>query len=373
MKKENDNWYHIDNIGEVDTPALVLYPARITENIRQLKNMTGDVNRLRPHVKTNKCKETIDLMIDAGLYKFKCATIPEAETLAACQAKEILLAYQPVGPRLERLLTLMKQYPSTTFACLVDNMDTAREIADACSRNGITLNVYIDIDLGMHRTGIVPGEAALQLYSFCADQPHLRIKGLHAYDGHIRNADIRERTTVCNEAFAAAQELKERIVSMGLPEPVIIAGGSPTFPIHAQRGDVECSPGTFIYWDHGYSTICPEQPFLPAAVLVTRVISTPGDTRICLDLGHKGVAAENPLQNRAHFLNATGLTPVSQSEEHLVMEAGPDHGYKVGDVLYALPFHVCPTVALYERAYVAENNKITGEWKTIARDRRISV
>ncbi|HYF31289.1 MAG TPA: D-TA family PLP-dependent enzyme [Chitinophagaceae bacterium] len=369
--KQAKEWYVIDNIDEVDSPALVLYPERINENIRQAMRMAGNVHRLRPHVKTNKCRETMELMTGRGIYKFKCATIPEAETLAMCNAKDVLLAYQPVAPRLERLISLIKEYPSTKFSCLVDNKASARLISEACRNANVQLSVYIDLDLGMHRTGIAPGEATLELYAYCAEQSNIQPVGLHAYDGHIRNPDINDRTIACNDAFAGVIKLKELIVSRELPEPIIIAGGSPTFPIHALREGVECSPGTFIYWDHGYATMCPEQPFLPAAVLVTRVISTPGHTRICLDLGHKGVAAENPLSSRAHFLNAQGLVPVSQSEEHLVMEAGPNHGYNVGDVLYALPFHVCPTVALYERAYVAENNRITGEWKTIARDRKL--
>ena len=371
MEQETNSWYHIRNIEKVDSPALILYPQRITENIQSIKSMIDNVDRLRPHVKTNKCKETITLMINAGIHKFKCATIPEAETLAACNAKEILLAYQPTQPRLERLIELVKKYPLIKFSCLVDNQETAKTISNACNSEGIQLPVYLDIDLGMHRTGIAPGDEALSLYEFCANQPGITPVGLHAYDGHIRNADIRERTAICDEAFAAVELLKARIMQKGFPEPIIVAGGSPTFPIHASRKEIECSPGTFIYWDHGYSLGCAEQPFLPAAVLVTRVISTPGDTRICLDLGHKGVAAENELSKRAFFLSAPKLTPVAQSEEHLVLEAGPGHGYKVGDVLYALPYHVCPTVALYERAYIAENNMITGEWKTIARDRRL--
>lgn len=371
MEQETNSWYHIRNIEQVDSPALILYPERIAENIQLLKSMIDDVDRLRPHVKTNKSKEAMQMMVDAGITKFKCATIPEAETLAETGAKDILLAYQPVAPRLRRLISLIKEYPAINFACLVDNKASAQIISDACSKENIKLPVYLDLDLGMHRTGIDPGEQAVELYAFCATLPGITPVGLHAYDGHIRNADIGERTMVCNEAFATVEFLQSRIMAKGFPAPVIIAGGSPTFPIHAARKQVECSPGTFIYWDKGYSTICTEQPFQTAAVLATRVISTPGDTRICLDLGHKGVAAENELAKRVFFLNATNLKPVLQSEEHLVLEAGENHGYKVGDVLYGIPFHVCPTIALYERAYVAEDNIITGEWRTIARDRRI--
>lgn len=364
-------WYQIKNINEIDTPALLLYPERIAENIRLLKSMIDDPMRLRPHIKTNKCMETVSMLISEGISKFKCATIAEAEMLAMCNAKDVLLAYQPVGPRIERLLEVIKTYPATKFSCVTDNMGTAQQIEDACARENIRLAVFIDLDVGMHRTGIEPGEGALELYAFCAAQKYIYPAGLHAYDGHLCGADLAERTVECNKSFAQVEELRDKIIARGLPEPLIVAGGSPSFPIHAGRKGIECSPGTFIYWDRQYSVSCPELAFLPAAVLITRVVSLPGETRVCLDLGHKAVASENEIFNRAYFLNAPNLTPAGQSEEHFMIEAGEHHGHKVGDVLYALPFHVCPTVALHERSYVVRDNRVIGEWKHIARDRRI--
>lgn len=137
--------------------------------------------------------------------------------------------------------------------------------------------------------------------------------------------------------------------------------------------NIECSPGTFIYWDKGYLDAFTEQNFMPAALVLTRVISLPDETKICVDAGHKSVASENELDKRITFFNAPNLVPVSQSEEHLVLEAGENHNFKVGDVLYGLPYHICPTVALYERAITIENNEATGEWKTVARDRKINI
>jgi D-threonine aldolase len=128
-----------------------------------------------------------------------------------------------------------------------------------------------------------------------------------------------------------------------------------------------------LYWDKGYSDLCPEQPFLPAALLITRVISLPDTTKLCLDLGHKSVASENDITKRVMFLNAPELIPLGQSEEHLVVEAGENHIYKVGDVLYGLPYHICPTVALYEKVFTVENGIVIGEWRTIARDRFITL
>jgi D-serine deaminase-like pyridoxal phosphate-dependent protein len=128
-----------------------------------------------------------------------------------------------------------------------------------------------------------------------------------------------------------------------------------------------------VYWDSGYGAAFDEQQFLPAALVVTRVVSLPDDTKICVDLGHKSIASENVLDKRVTFLNAPQLKPVSHSEEHLVLEAGLNHDFKVGDVLYGVPHHICPTVALYERAITIENKKISGEWRNIARDRKINI
>jgi len=312
-------------------------------------------------------------MMHSGILKFKCATIAEAEMLAMVNAPDVLLAYQPVGPKLKRFLALIKKYPSTKFSCLVDNLAAAKSIAEAAVENEVEVPVYIDLNVGMNRTGIVPGDGAIQLYESLAMVKGVQITGLHAYDGHIRTAAIQERAIECDKAFEPVDAMQQKLVEKGFGLPVIIAGGSPTFPIHAKRKHIECSPGTFIYWDKGYHDLCPEQHFTFAALVISRIISLPDETKLCLDLGHKSISAENDLGRRVYFLNAPELKFLSHSEEHLVAEAGAGHSYKVGDVLYGLPFHICPTCALYERALTVENNENKGEWKIIARDRKINV
>ncbi|MDP4283422.1 MAG: D-TA family PLP-dependent enzyme [Bacteroidota bacterium] len=374
MKVETLNeWYHINNIQEIDSPALVVYPDRVTENIRVLLSMIDDPKRLRPHVKTHKTIEATELMMRAGIHKFKCATIAEAEMLAMAKAPDVLLAYQPEEPKLKRLISLIGLFPDTLFSCLVDNIVSAKIIAETAMENGIEIPVYIDLNVGMNRTGIIPGDKAIALYKQCADFNGIKPIGLHEYDGHIRTNDFQKRTIECNSAFETVENMQQQLLKYGFPEPVIIAGGSPTFPIHAKRKNIECSPGTFIYWDKGYQVSCPEQHFSPAALVISRVISLPDETKICLDLGHKSISAENELSKRVYFLNAPELKFISQSEEHLVAEVTMGHSYQVGDVLYGIPFHICPTCALYERALTIQNNKVSGEWKTIARDRRITI
>jgi D-threonine aldolase len=373
VKEKISEWYHIENIESVDSPALIIYPGRVAQNISTLKTMVDDIKRLRPHVKTHKTKEATLLMMHAGINKFKCATIAEAEMLAMVNAADVVLAYQPQGPKLERFMALIKKYPATKFSCLIDNLDSAKSIAGRAIEMDVEVPVYIDLNVGMNRTGIAPGDSAIKLYESCAGVNGIQLTGLHVYDGHIRDRDIQQRSIECDKAFEQVEAMQQQLVEKGFARPVIVAGGSPTFPIHAKRKDIEVSPGTFIFWDKGYQDVCPEQHFVFAALVISRIISLPDETKICLDLGHKSVAAENELQRRVYFLNAPGLKFLSHSEEHLVAEAGAGHSYKVGDVFYGLPFHVCPTCALYERAMIVENNEVTGEWKIIARDKKISV
>jgi D-threonine aldolase len=373
-----ESWYEIENMDELDTPALVVYPDRVRQNIARAIGMVGNAVRLRPHVKTHKSPAVTRLMQDAGIRRFKCATIAEAEMLAVAAAPDVLLAYQPVGPKIGRLVKLIRQYPATTFSCLIDHPDAAAAMSKVFRDAGLVVPVYLDLNVGMDRTGIAPGPDALTLYQKALALEGIDPVGLHVYDGHIRDTDPEALKARCDEAFGSVLMLRTAIAALPVAEGgrdlTIIAGGSPTFPVHAGRAaEIQCSPGTFVYWDKGYGDQFPGQPFTPDALVVTRVISLRGDTRLCLDLGHKSIAAENELGRRVFFLNGPELRAVGQSEEHLVVEAGPGHGYRIGDVLYGVPYHICPTVALYERAVTIEAGRAAGEWKNVARDRKISV
>lgn len=370
---EQHKWFHVSNVEEIDSPALLIFPERVKANIQTAIKMISDVNRLRPHVKTHKCADVARLMMDAGIYKFKCATIAEAEMLGISKAKDVLLAYQPIGPKLKRFIELIKKYPGTQFSCLTDNIISATEQSKAFAEAGLKVPVYIDLNVGMNRTGIDPGDEAMALYAYCASANGIEVKGLHAYDGHIRDIDFASKKKNCDAAFAKVENLAQKIESSGLSKPIIIAGGSPAFSVHCKREKIECSPGTFIYWDKGYADICPEQEFVPAAILITRVVSIPSEGKICTDLGHKSVAPENEIIKRVFFPEFDPLTAVGQSEEHLVLENKNNHAFKPGDILYGIPYHICPTVALYESVKIIENEKYVDDWKNIARDRKITV
>lgn len=376
------NWYTLKDVENIDSPALLVYKDRVQHNIRHVLTMVKDPAQLRPHVKTNKMAEVCKMMMDAGIKKFKAASIAEAEMLGMVGAEDVLLAYQPVKPKFLRLLKLISAYPGTKYSCLIDNIDSARMFS-ARIESGLTgigsvsvriqsgLTVFIDLNVGMNRTGIKPA-LAYDLFKELPDLPGIEFGGFHAYDGHIRDYDLTERTAHCDRDFKEAEELRNRMNQEGYGLPLLVAGGSPTFAIHSAKRNTECCPGTFIFWDKGYHDALPEQDFQYAALVLSRVISLPDENKICIDLGHKSVASENDLQKRVYFLNHPDLKPSGQSEEHMVIETGKGHSFKIGDVLYALPIHICPTVALYDHALIVEEGDVTDSWKVIARDRRIN-
>ena len=369
-------WYRIENEDEVPSPSLLIYPDRVKANIdRMIEIANGDASRLRPHVKTHKMGEVVKLQLEAGIKKFKCATIAECEMTAEAGAPDVLLAYQPVGPNIDRLAKLAEKFPDTSFAAVVDDPDIAADISKRFASEPKPLRVFVDIDCGMHRTGTSPGKIAMVLCEELEGLKGVEYAGLHIYDGHIHDEGVRDRETRWKEDFVAVKELIAELKGAGFEPLVIIGGGSPTFGIHASHESWECSPGTTLLWDAGYGSHFPDLGFQSAAMLLTRVISKPGANRVCVDLGHKAVSAEHPIKDRVRLQNKlSDATPVMQSEEHLVLEFASTDQIQVGDVIYGMPWHICPTVALHGEAVVIEGGRATGEtWSVRARNRKISV
>tara|TARA_R110002167_G_scaffold285777_1_gene490810 strand:- start:615 stop:1727 length:1113 start_codon:yes stop_codon:yes gene_type:complete len=369
---QKSSWYSLKNPEEVVSPSLLVYPDRIQHNIELMISMIGDVNRLRPHVKTYKNADIISMQMARGINKFKCATIAEAELLGNCNAPDILLAMQPIGPNANRFLKLIKKYPNSKFSTIIDNLTMLSILGDLAKANTIKIHLWVDINNGMNRTGIAPDKKALELYKQLYNHPNLKAEGLHVYDGHLRNTDLKKREADCNTAFEEVELLKKSIEDQDIPSPKIVAGGSPTFPFHCKRKNVECSPGTTLLWDMGYGAQFPEMNFLPAAVLITRIVSKPTTGILCFDLGHKSVAPEMPFP-RIEFLDLEHSNQISQSEEHLVVEYDDLTIPEVGDVHYAIPKHICPTVAKYDILTVVKDGAIIDHWVVTARTHKLTI
>lgn len=366
-------WYHVENEADIPSPALLFYRSRIEHNLQLMLKIAGDAKRLRPHVKTHKCAEIIAMQIELGITKFKAATIAEAEMCAAVGATDVLLAMPCVGINAHRLAELALKFPDTQFSNIADAEETIRFLASAAQQHKVTLGVFIEIDCGMARTGIVPSDEAAMLAHVIKDTPMLQFRGIHAYDGHIHDDSLDVRRERCDAAFEPVLQFRCRLQGEGIIVKELVAGGSPTFGIHAGYADRTLSPGTTVLWDFGYGDKYPaDLPFQPAAVLLARVISKPGKNRITLDLGHKSVAPENP-HPRVRFEELPDAVALMQSEEHLVLETERAHEFTIGQALHGLPRHVCPTVSMHGEAYVIGGGKTTERWPITARNRLITV
>lgn len=366
------NWYQLADVSSIDSPTLLLYPDRIKRNIQLLKNMVdGKCERLRPHVKTNKMVEVCKMMIDEGITQFKCSTIAEAEMLGISGATDVLLSYQPVANKISRWTQLILSYPNTHFSCLVDNKKSVEELGIYAESKNIKLSVYLDMDVGMGRTGAALSEVS-ELNASILFQKMLVLEGLHGYDGHISSPDLSIRQQESDQSYKSLKAAYHALAESAEAPLKMVIGGSPSFSFHRHRSDVVCSPGTFVFWDWGYRERIAEQSFEYAAVLMTRVVSVISDTRICVDLGYKAVASD-PALPRMFFLGDKEIKVLFQSEEHLVLSVPDSSKFPIGQELYAVPSHICPTVNLYEKVDVVDEHRVIDTWEVIARKRKINI
>ncbi|MDH5476517.1 MAG: D-TA family PLP-dependent enzyme [Cyclobacteriaceae bacterium] len=356
-----NDWFEVENHTKILTPALLFYPERIRSNIEQMIKIAGSATRLRPHVKTYKCAEIVTMQMDMGILKFKCATLSEAKMMAEISVPDVLISYPLSGSNQQKFIELITSYPKTKFSVLVDSIEHLK----SWKKLGNTpIRVFLDIDVGMGRTGVIP-EKAVEIFQMI-QQLDFVFCGFHAYDGHIHDSDLSLRTKTVNDAFQSVEELITKTITDDNFE--IVCGGSLSFPIHATFSERQLSPGTTLLWDYGYSTICPDLHFNIAATVLTSVISKPDKNKLCLDLGYKAIASEMN-NNRVYFPQIPDAVIIGHSEEHLVIEVGNVENWNIGDVLYGLPWHICPTVALHEKAQIIEQNRMVDQWEIEGRNR----
>jgi D-serine deaminase-like pyridoxal phosphate-dependent protein len=373
MGGSSDAWYVVRNSAGIATPALLVYDERLRANIRRAIEIAGGPERLRPHVKTHKSARIVERMREAGIRRFKCATVAEAEMLGRVGVEDAMLAYTLVGENARRFARLCRAYPGTRFSTVVDSEEGAAELSLALGAEGASAEVLLDVDVGMHRTGVAGGEVARALYRRLAALPGIRPGGLHCYDGHNHERERAARDAIAAACHREATALRRALERDGFPVPVMVMGGTPSFPCYASYPDVELSPGTCFLHDWSYGRDLPDLPFQPAALVLSRVVSRPAPGRVTLDCGHKGIAPDQPGE-RGLPLNLPEARTILQNEEHWVLESPGAAGLRIGGELYILPTHICPTFAQYREVHVIDS---TGEWierwEVTARDRSIGI
>lgn len=364
----------IANVAELLSPSLVVIREAMDRNLRQMIAIAGTVNRLRPHCKTHKMAEVTKIELGLGITKHKCATFAEAEMLANAGVKDIFLAYNLVGPNIGRAVRFLEKFPDVQFSVTADDvaMIDALSVAIQSVRD---IGVALDLDTGLHRTGVNDPQRAAALYQRIAEAPGLQPLGFHLYDGQNHQTPLDERTAAVMQGWEFARKLRDDFVARGWPVPRIVCGGTGSFPVFAKLTDpaVELSPGTCVFHDTGYGTAFPEMDFEPALWILTRVVSRPTADRLTVDVGNKAVASDPPKGQRVFFPDLPEAEQVTHNEEHLVLQTPLAKNYRVGDVLFAIPKHVCPTTALHKRVYVAEAGRVTGQWEVTSRDRQITI
>jgi len=367
-----DQRYRVTGLEDVLTPALVVYPEVIGANIERTFHLLGGADRWRVHLKTAKLGYAMRALIERGVRHFKCATT--LELLVACRsgAADVLLAYPVMGANARRAREIADQFPEVRISVLAENEEQVKQWR--ASRVGL----FLDINPGMNRTGIEPENRDKVMRVVRAlEGAELEFRGLHYYDGQYGDLAEPERTRAAHAGYDRLLELVRDIERSGVGVPEVITAGTPTFPcslayegFHRGGFTHRVSPGTILYCD---ATSLAQLPaaygYAPAVLVLTRVVSRPHEGIITCDGGHKAVSADAGVPTCV-VVGHSELEPRSPSEEHLPMALDREvAGPRVGEVLYLLPRHVCPTVNNFDCALVVRDGQIESVEKVSARGR----
>ncbi len=365
--------YRVSSIEELLTPALVLYPEILVSNVeRTLDLLGGDANRLRVHIKTAKLGYTVRILAERGIRNFKCATT--LELLVACRngAGDVLFAYPAMGANVRRVREIADQFPDVRISTLAENEEQVRQW------RGSRVGVFLDINPGMDRTGIeqTHSDIAVQLARAIAGLgPEFR--GLHYYDGHLGGLEMHERIAGAHAGYERLLKVVNAIERSGTSVAEVITAGTPTLPcslaFEGFRGGGflhRVSPGTVVYCDAtSLSQLPSEYGYRPAVLVLTRVVSRPRVGIVTCDAGHKAVSADAGVPS-CLVVGHSELTPLAPSEEHLPLALqGDATGPQVGEALYLLPRHVCPTVNNFDCALLVREGEVQAVEKVSARGR----
>jgi D-serine deaminase-like pyridoxal phosphate-dependent protein len=368
-----DERYKVSGIEDVLTPALVIYPEIIAANLeRTVELLGGDANRWRVHIKTAKLGRTVRMLVERGIRNFKCATTLELLVASQCGAADVLLAYPSVGANARRVREIAEEFPKVRISVLAENQEQIRQW------RGSRLGIFLDINPGMDRTGIDQnhgGEVVALVRAI--GEAGLEFRGLHYYDGQYGGLDEPERTATAHDGYDRLLKIVCEVERSGKGVPEVVTAGTPTFPCSLsyegfRKGGFvhRISPGTIVYCDATSLAQLPESyGYRPAVLVVTRVVSRPRTGIVTCDAGHKAASADAGVPTCV-VAGHSELTPLSPSEEHLPMAvkegAAAPH---IGEALYLLPRHVCPTVNNFDCALLVRDGGIESVEKVSARGR----
>ncbi|MGI6368260.1 MAG: DSD1 family PLP-dependent enzyme [Anaerolineae bacterium] len=347
---------------DVDTPALCIDLPALDRNIARMASFLGDgPTRVRPHSKTHKCPTIAWKQLEAGAIGITCAKLGEAEAMASAGIKDILIANQVIGStKIRRLIGLAAD---TRIMVAVEAAENARELSEAAVASGRTLRTLIEVDTGMGRCGVLPGEETIALARLMSSLPGLQLEGIMGYEGHavmVPDGDARRATA--HASMALLIQTRDDLLADGIPVPIVSAGGSGTYNITGRYpGVTEIQAGSYATMDARYATIIPE--FEHALTLVAQVISVRGDKAV-IDAGLKALTPEFGKQP---VIQPTGWTMEKQSEEHSTLSRQDGPALKPGDKVELIPSHGCTTINLYDAYHVLDGGRVVALWPIAGR------
>lgn len=350
--------YALKEPDQIITPALLIYPEIVDANIRATLKMIGnDPNRWRPHIKTAKLAAVVRRFISHGITNFKCSTTLELRTACQAGAKDVLVAFAMGGANARRVRELAREFPDTRLSVLIES----KQQADTW--RGTEMGLFIDVNPGMNRTGIA--QERIDEVTSLASNIGDAFRGLHYYDGHVSGYPPDERAAATYRGYEQLILIVNALQNTGLRIQEVITSGTPAAPFGYsfkpftnERFVHRISPGTVVYNDMTSLEQLPGYGYAPAVLVLSTVISHPLPDVITCDAGHKSVSADAGVPT-CLVMGHPELTPLKPSEEHLpVRSAGSERAPAIGDKLYLLPRHVCPTVNNFDDALMIVDREI---------------
>lgn len=355
--------YKVNEPDSLRTPCLVAFEPLVKYNIGQMCDLAGGAENLAPHVKTHKSRNIAHLQIQHGITSFKTATVEETRIALEAGAQFVLQAF-PIAnrPTAKLFCNLVENFPDATVCGLVSAKEHVIFLRREADERMVQVPVMLDINLGQNRTGRDTNDEILQLYQLVSNARRLTPMGLHAYDGHQHILDPHEREQAANRNIEKVFGFRGLLITQGHPVPMIIGGGSFSFPYFARTEGALGSPGTTVYWDPEYERQMPDRPFRCALAVITTVVDRydrgpRGESTITLDAGNKSIAPDRLLQKRMHILGLPegGVgTLTDHTEQHAVVRLENCALPKIGDQMLILPGHVCTTVNLHDGTYLVD-------------------